>query len=104
MDVEARWAIARRLLHDDTLKSEGRLASPLLLRHARWPAVNSRLTVDHIEETDGAVRLRLGESRSNCPAPSPNWPSVRLRSAAAMPLSPGRIHPGSSPAVSLAAR
>ncbi|MFE4874701.1 hypothetical protein [Streptomyces sp. NPDC056682] len=57
MDVEARWATARRLLHDDTLKSEGRLAGPLLLRCARWPVVNSRLTVDHIEETDRAVRL-----------------------------------------------
>lgn len=32
-------------------------AGPLLLRYARWPAVNSRLTVDHIEETDRAVPL-----------------------------------------------
>lgn len=60
MDDEARWATARRLLHDKTLKPEDRLAGLLLLLCAQWPAAISRLTVDHIEETDGAVRIRLG--------------------------------------------
>ncbi|GAB3005356.1 hypothetical protein GCM10023080_083840 [Streptomyces pseudoechinosporeus] len=35
MDVEARWETARRLLHDDTLKPEDRLASLLLLLYAQ---------------------------------------------------------------------
>ncbi|WP_406471047.1 hypothetical protein OH738_36200 [Streptomyces hirsutus] len=69
MDVEARWATARRLLHDDTLKSEDRLAGLLLLLYAQWPAAISRLTVDHIEETDGAVRIRLGAVPVDLPAP-----------------------------------
>ncbi|MEU5082993.1 MULTISPECIES: hypothetical protein [Streptomyces] len=69
MDDEARWATARRLLHDDTLKSENRLAGLLLLPYAQWPAAISRLTVDHIEETDGAVRLRLGAVPVDLPGP-----------------------------------
>ncbi|ANP55983.1 hypothetical protein J2Z21_004120 [Streptomyces griseochromogenes] len=69
MDDEARWATARRLLHDDTLKSEDRLAGLLLLLYAQWPAAISRLTVDHIEETDGAVRLRLGDVPVDLPGP-----------------------------------
>ncbi|MEW2404763.1 hypothetical protein [Streptomyces griseoviridis] len=69
MDDEARWATARRLLHNDTLKSEGRLAGLLLLLYAQLPAATSRLTVDHIEETDGAVRLRLGAVPVDLPGP-----------------------------------
>ncbi|MFB6878081.1 site-specific integrase [Streptomyces sp. NPDC056323] len=69
MDVEARWDTARRLLHDDTLKSEDRLAGLLLLLYAQWPAAISRLTVDHIDETDGAVRIRLGAVPVELPAP-----------------------------------
>ncbi|WP_405499713.1 site-specific integrase [Streptomyces niveus] len=68
MDDEARWATARRLLHDDTLKPEDRLAGLLLLLYAQWPAAISRLTVDHIEETDGAIRLRLGAVPVELPA------------------------------------
>lgn len=69
MDEKARWATARRLLHEDTLKSEDRLAGLLLLLYAQWPAAISRLTVDHIEETDGAVRIRLGAVPVELPAP-----------------------------------
>ncbi|MEV5205625.1 hypothetical protein [Streptomyces sp. NPDC053720] len=60
----------RRLLHDDdSPKSEVRLAGLLLLLYAQWPAAISRLTVDHIEETDGAVRIRLGAVPIELPAP-----------------------------------
>ncbi|MFD7163720.1 site-specific integrase [Streptomyces violascens] len=69
MDDEARWGTARRLLHDDTLKPEDRLAGLLLLLYAQWPAVISRLTVDHIKETDGAVRIHLGAVPVELPAP-----------------------------------
>ncbi|MFD7518206.1 hypothetical protein ACFV85_25750 [Streptomyces niveus] len=62
MDNEARWATARRLLHDDTIRTEDRLAGLLLLLYAQWPAAISRLTVDHIKRTDGAVRIRLGDA------------------------------------------
>jgi hypothetical protein len=69
MDDEARGDTARRLLHDDTHKPEDRLAGLLLLLYAQWPAAISRLTVDHIEETDGAVRIRLGAVPVELPAP-----------------------------------
>ncbi|MFJ2914612.1 site-specific integrase [Streptomyces sp. NPDC087228] len=69
MDDEARWATARRLLHDDTLKPEDRLAGLLLLLYAQWPAAISRLTVDHIEDADGGVRIRLGAVPVELPAP-----------------------------------
>ena len=38
MDDEARWATARRLLHDDTLKPEDRLAGLLFLLYAQGPS------------------------------------------------------------------
>ncbi|MER6134449.1 hypothetical protein [Streptomyces sp. NPDC001815] len=60
---------ASRLLHDDSLKPEDRFAGLLLLLYAQWPAAISRLTVDHIEETNGAVRIRLGAVPVELPAP-----------------------------------
>jgi hypothetical protein len=51
-----------------SLKPEDRLAGLLLLLYAQWPAAISRLTVDHIEETDGAVRIRLGAVPVELPA------------------------------------
>ncbi|MEU6606534.1 hypothetical protein ABZ922_15955 [Streptomyces shenzhenensis] len=69
MDNEARWDTARRLLHDNTLKSEDRLAGLLLFLYAQWPAAISRLTADHIEETDGTVRIRLGAVPVELPDP-----------------------------------
>ncbi|MFJ6686813.1 hypothetical protein [Streptomyces werraensis] len=69
MDDEARWDTARRLLHDAAIRPEDRLAGLLLLLYAQWPAAISRLTVDHIEETDGTVRIRLGAVPVELPAP-----------------------------------
>ncbi|UQA91114.1 site-specific integrase [Streptomyces halobius] len=69
MDDEARWATARRLLHDDSIRTEDRLAGLLLLLYAQWPSAISRLTVDHIEETGGAVRIRLGDVPIDLPEP-----------------------------------
>ncbi|MYZ37978.1 MULTISPECIES: hypothetical protein [unclassified Streptomyces] len=60
MDDGVRWSTARRLLHDNTLRTEDRLAGLLLLLYAQWPAAVSRLTIDHIEQTDDAVRVRFG--------------------------------------------
>lgn len=69
MDDEARWTTARRLLHDDTIKSEDRLAGLLLLLYAQWPAAISRLTIDHIDKKDGTVRIPLGAVPVELPAP-----------------------------------
>ncbi|MFF0630440.1 site-specific integrase [Streptomyces sp. NPDC004296] len=69
MDDDARWATARRLLHDDTIRTEDRLAGLLLLLYAQWPAAISRLTTAHIEKTDATVRIRLGDIAVTLPGP-----------------------------------
>ncbi|MCX4853774.1 site-specific integrase [Streptomyces canus] len=69
MDDEARWATARRLLHDHMLKPEDRLAGLLLLLYAQWPAAISRLTVKDVEDRDGTVRIRLGAVPVELPEP-----------------------------------
>jgi len=69
IDTEARWEQARRLLHDDTLKSADRVAGLLVLLYAQKPAVISRLTLDHIESVDGQVRIRLGRDPIVLPEP-----------------------------------
>ncbi|MEU0414749.1 site-specific integrase [Streptomyces griseorubiginosus] len=69
MDDDARWATARRLLHDDTIRTEDRLAGLLLLLYAQWPAAISRLTTAHIEETNATVRIRLGDVAVTLPGP-----------------------------------
>ena len=69
MDDDARWVTARRLLHDDTIRTEDRLAGLLLLLYAQWPAAISRLTTGHIEETAATVRIRLGDVAVALPGP-----------------------------------
>ena len=69
IDTEARWDQARRLLHDETIKPEDRLAGLLVLLYAQWPAAISRLTVDHIHAGDERVRIRLGEEPVVLPEP-----------------------------------
>ena len=69
IDTEARWEQARRLLHDDTIKPEDRVAGLLVLLYAQWPAAISRLTVDHIHTGDEQVRLRLGDEPVVLPEP-----------------------------------
>jgi len=69
IDAEGRWAQARRLLHDGTLKPEDRAAGLLLLLYAQQPATISRLTLDHIQASDGEVRLLLGREPIVLPEP-----------------------------------
>jgi len=69
IDTEARWQQARRLLHDDRLKPEDRVAGLLVLLYAQWPATISRLTLDHVHATEHQVRLRLGREPIVLPDP-----------------------------------
>lgn len=69
MDDDARWAAARRPLHDDTIRAEDRLAGLLSLLYAQWPAAISRLTTAHIEKADATVRIRLGDIAVTLPGP-----------------------------------
>ena len=69
IDAEGRWEQARRLLHDDALKPGDRVAGLLVLLYAQQPAAISRLTVDHVQASDGVVRLRLGREPVVVPEP-----------------------------------
>jgi hypothetical protein len=69
IDAETRWDQARRLLHDDTLKPEDRVAGLLVLLYAQQPATISRLTLGHVQAGDGEVRLCLGPEPIVLPEP-----------------------------------
>jgi hypothetical protein len=69
IDAEERWAQARRLLHDDTLKPEDRVAGLLVLLYAQQTAAISQLTLGHVQDGDGEVRLRLGPEPVVLPEP-----------------------------------
>ncbi|MFC0447036.1 hypothetical protein [Rhodococcus jostii] len=69
LDDQHRWDIARRLLHDDTIKAEDRLAGLLVLLYAQTLAAISRMTIVDLETSNGAVRLHLGSSPINLPHP-----------------------------------
>lgn len=66
---EARWEQARRLLHDNTLKPDDRVAGLLVLLYAQWPSAVSRLTLDHVQTSHDEVRLRLGREPVLLPEP-----------------------------------
>ncbi|MGW2051584.1 hypothetical protein ACWCPF_41560 [Streptomyces sp. NPDC001858] len=69
LDDEHRWNVARRLLHDDTLKPEDRLAGLLLLLYAQGPSAIHRLTVEDVEVGAQEVRLHLGNAPVQLPEP-----------------------------------
>ncbi len=69
IDTETRWEQARWLLHDDTVKPEDRVAGLLVLLYAQWPAAISRLTLGHLDTSEGQVRLRLGREAVVLPEP-----------------------------------
>ena len=69
IDTEARWEQARRLLHDDTLKPEDRVAGLFVLLYAQRAATISRLTLKDIQVSDQQVRIRLGSEPILLPEP-----------------------------------
>ncbi len=69
IDSEARWEHARRLLHDDTVKAEDRVAGLLVLLYAQGTSSISRLTLDHVRADEHGVRLRLGREPIVLPEP-----------------------------------
>jgi len=69
IDTEGRWAQARQLLRDDTLKPEDRVAGLLVLLYAQQPATISRLTVGHVQPSGHEVTLRLGREPVVLPEP-----------------------------------
>lgn len=70
LDDQDRWDIARRLLHDDSLKPEDRLAGLLVLLYAQHTTVISRMTIDQIQADRDTVRLSLGRVPVQLPEPA----------------------------------
>ncbi len=63
LDSDQRWQLARRLLHDPTIKVVDRVAGLLVVLYAQSLAAIVRLTIDHVTSgEDGQVRLRLGQA------------------------------------------
>ncbi|MEU9056954.1 site-specific integrase [Streptomyces sp. NPDC048384] len=69
LDSERRWALARRLLHDDTIPSAHRVAGLLLLLYAQRPAAICRLTTAHVLHDDARTRIRCGSKPITLPEP-----------------------------------
>jgi hypothetical protein len=69
IDTETRWAHTRRLLHDDTLNPEDRVAGLLVLLYAQKAATISRLTLDHVRANGDEVHLVLGQEPIRLPQP-----------------------------------
>jgi hypothetical protein len=69
LDDQHRWDTARRLLHDDTLKPEDRLAGLLVLFYAQGATAISQMTTKQIQVDDHDVRLHLGRVPIQLPEP-----------------------------------
>jgi hypothetical protein len=67
--AEARWALARRLLHDDSLDAGDRVAGTLVVLYAQPVARIARLRRSDITDQDGRLFLRLGRERLLMPPP-----------------------------------
>jgi hypothetical protein len=64
-----RWDTARRLLHDEALNPEDRLAGLLVLLYAQGATAISRMTTEQIHAEDHDVRLHLGRVPIQLPEP-----------------------------------
>jgi hypothetical protein len=71
VDHDQRWAQARRLLHDETLPTEVRIAGLLVVRYARTATSIRTLRFDQFHPTPDGPRMALGATRSTY---RPPWP------------------------------
>jgi len=69
LDDQHRWDTARRLLHDEDLGAEDRLAGLLMLLYAQGATAISRMTVEQIHIDAHEVRLQLGRVPIQLPEP-----------------------------------
>ncbi|MGH3854845.1 MAG: hypothetical protein ACRDR6_15385 [Pseudonocardiaceae bacterium] len=66
---DQRWALVRRLLHDDTVALEDRVAALLLLLYGQSLSRVTRLTRKQITGKAGNIRITLGEKPAQVPPP-----------------------------------
>jgi len=66
---DERWALASRLLHDDTIDLTDRAAGCLLLLYGQQLSRIAAMTTSQITTRDGAVHVRFGDH--DVPVPEP---------------------------------
>jgi hypothetical protein len=69
LDAEERWAIARRLLTDDSHETRDRVAGLLILLYGQTPARVCRLTTAHITQDGNGATLQLNQTPLKLPPP-----------------------------------
>jgi hypothetical protein len=69
VDAEARWTLARRLLHDDSIDPGDRVAGALVVLYAQPVARIARLRTDDIHHDGDDLFLRFGRDRVLMPGP-----------------------------------
>jgi integrase len=90
---DERWALATRLLHDDTLDPTDRAAGGMVLLYGQQLSKIAAMTTSQVTSRDGTVHIRLGEH--DVPVPGP------LGVVLTELISNGRTHTGTgSPAAS----
>lgn len=90
---DERWATARRLLLDNTIAVDRRVAGLLVLLYAQPLPEIVRLTMDHVVTGDGEVRLQLGSTPVVLPSPL-NSLVTRLATERRGHASVGRVDAG----------
>jgi len=87
IDTEARWEQARRLLHDDTLKPEDRVAGLFVLLYAQRAATISRLTLKDTRSATSKYASGLAANPSCYPSRWQRWSTYSSPTAQGLPLS-----------------
>ncbi|MGX7674613.1 hypothetical protein [Plantactinospora sp. DSM 117369] len=67
VDHEQRWAQARRLLHDETLPTEARIAGLLVVLYAQTATNIRTLRFDQVHTTPGGARITFGTTPIDLP-------------------------------------
>lgn len=69
LDDDQRWTTARKLLHDNTIDTDDRLAGLFMLLYAQGPSAIALLTTDQITITNNGVSISFGHTPIRLPHP-----------------------------------
>ncbi len=79
IDVEGRWTIARRLVHDPTLGADDRIAWALEVLYAQPVSRVAALTLDDLHRYDGHVTITVSGVDLELPEPFATYAAERRR-------------------------